>query len=115
MDGCFSLPAGHIEEFETPSQCAVREAREEVDVLIEPSDLRFGIVVFRPGNDRDHERVDVFLDASRWSGVPKIMEPEKNSELAWFSIDDLPKQIEPVTEAALRALSRGERYLEFNY
>src|SRR5579872_7299163 len=59
-DGQFTVPAGHIEENETPTAAAVREAREESGVEIEEKDLRAVGFMFRKTNrtyaDRSEER-----------------------------------------------------------
>ncbi|GAA4632864.1 hypothetical protein GCM10023196_068100 [Actinoallomurus vinaceus] len=44
-DGMFHLPSGHLEQGESVTDGAAREAREEVGVRIDPSDLRLAAVV----------------------------------------------------------------------
>ena len=57
-DGKYSVVAGHIEAGETVTQAAIREAYEEVGVVLEPADMQVVHVMHRRSDD---ERVDFFV------------------------------------------------------
>ena len=59
-DGSYGVVAGHVDAGETVTQAAVREAREEVGVILEPADLQIVHVMNRKSED---ERID-FLSQS---------------------------------------------------
>mmetsp|Transcript_47563 Transcript_47563/g.69731 ORF Transcript_47563/g.69731 Transcript_47563/m.69731 type:complete len:98 (+) Transcript_47563:77-370(+) len=57
-DGAWGLPAGHLNAGECAVSAAVREAREEIGVIIKPSDVSVLSVVHRTlqlknGNQRE--------------------------------------------------------------
>lgn len=104
-DGCLDVPSGHIEKGETPRMAAVREAREEVDIVIDPDDLQFVHVASRLGTDQ--ERFDFYFRVVRYSGEPHIGEPDKCSEIRWFSTDALPPDMVPHVREALITISQS--------
>jgi ADP-ribose pyrophosphatase YjhB (NUDIX family) len=84
-DGMWHLPSGHLEEGESVTDAAVREAAEEVGVRIDPADLTFTHVMHRAP-----ERVGLFFATRTWAGEPYNAEPHKCAELAWWPMSDLP-------------------------
>lgn len=111
-DGNYGLPAGHVEEGETVSQACVREAYEEVDVVVEEGDLECIHTMYRHANDA---RADFFFTTTKWNGEPVNKEPHKCSELAWFPLENLPKNTVGYVRAALECYLRGEFYSENNW
>jgi 8-oxo-dGTP diphosphatase len=103
MDGHWaSAVAGHVERGETVYEAARREAAEEMG--IGDVDLAPWCVMQRTGATGApiDERVDYFFTATAWTGVPRIMEPEKCADLRWCLLDTLPS---PVVPHELRVLS----------
>lgn len=115
LDGLYSLPSGHIDGNEPAVQAAAREAKEEVGVDIETSDLRFVHVIHRVAEEKDHERVDFFFETSKWQGEPANCEPEKCDDIQWFSYDNLPPQLSPVVKQALQKIATGEQYSDLDF
>ncbi|MCA9330450.1 NUDIX domain-containing protein, partial [Candidatus Saccharibacteria bacterium] len=72
MDGRYGLPAGKVEKLETFLKAAVREAKEEVGVDVDPADLRHILTVHRDSPDDevdgDMTWVDVFFETTKWQG-----------------------------------------------
>lgn len=99
FDGLYSLPGGHVEAGERVVQTAVREAREELDITVAPQDLAYVGVMHRLS---DTHRLDFFMAARVWSGVPRIAEPDKCDDLRWVFVDALPANTVPYIAAALR-------------
>lgn len=114
MDGKYTLPAGHVEGLETYKQAAVREVKEEVDVVVEEDDLRYLHTMQRFMGD--HVRVDVLFEAAKWSGEPRNAEPALHSELVWFDAANLPfDKIMDFEANALRHILKGEQYSQFGW
>lgn len=110
MDGNWSTAAaGHVEAGETGARAAVREVREELGIDIAPADLVPLTTMHRTpepcttGNDW----IDYFFACNTWSGEPRIMEPDRNAGLHWFSLDDLPAAVVPHERYVLERLRAG--------
>ena len=66
-DGQLCPPSGHLEADETVVDGAVREANEEVGVLIERADLRFTHVIHYRSPE-GQGRIGFFFTANQWRG-----------------------------------------------
>jgi len=110
FDGNYSFPAGHLDGNETLKQGMVREAKEEVDLVVVPADLELIHVMDRKiPND---ERMDFFFTTKKWEGEPKIMEPDKCDDLSWFELNSLPKNIIPYIKQAIDSILNNIIYSE---
>ncbi|MEU8248127.1 NUDIX domain-containing protein [Nonomuraea sp. NPDC048916] len=109
-DGQWHLPSGHLEAGESVVEAAVREAREEVGVDVDPADLAFVHVMHRAP-----ERVGLFFRAGRWKGEPFNAEPDKCAALEWHPLDRLPADMVPYPAAAVHAIRRGEPFGTFGF
>ncbi|HMV18090.1 MAG TPA: NUDIX domain-containing protein [Zoogloea sp.] len=100
FDGLYSLPGGHVEEGESVGMTAHREMAEELGVTLAPDAVALLGVVHRRS---DTNRIDFFVRALTWSGEPRIAEPDKCDDLAWFGRDALPLALVPYVRDALAA------------
>ncbi|MGY5883901.1 NUDIX hydrolase [Modestobacter lacusdianchii] len=101
--------AGHVEAGESVLAAAVREAREELDVLLDPADLEPLGVLHRtaaPHGPVD-ERVDFFFACRRWAGTPRRVEEDRAAELRWFPLDALPEPVVPHERQVIEQLRAG--------
>ncbi len=111
MDGYWSAAAaGHVEPGESAAAAAVREASEELGVLIQPTDLRLLTVSSRHQNHHGSAKTyeDHFFVARNWSGTPVIQEPQRAAELRWFGTGKLPSMTVPHELVALGRLVGSE-------
>jgi 8-oxo-dGTP diphosphatase len=112
MDGHYSVPAGHLDGGEMVRMSAVREAREEVGVRIDPADLRFAGVFHRFEGE---ERVDFFVDVREWHGEPVNAEPGKCDDIRWTDMDALPENTIPYIRRAIENFQAGVMFEEFGW
>jgi 8-oxo-dGTP diphosphatase len=112
MDGHYSVPAGHLDGNEPVRLAAVREAREEIGVQIDPEAIQFAGVFHRLEGD---ERVDFFVHVQGWSGEPVNAEPDKCDEIRWADMDDLPENTIPYIRQAIRNFQAGVPFEEFGW
>ncbi len=71
-DGCYHLPAGHLEAGESAIEALIREAREETGIIISPGAIDFAHVMH---NSSGGGRVAFFFTVRRWDGIPENREP----------------------------------------
>lgn len=108
----FSLVAGHLEGGETGREAMVREAAEEIGILLKDSDLQFVHISHRLGNTPEEERVDIFYSV-HWQDDAQNLEPEKCSELSWGNPKGLPEDIIPFIALVVEDIEQGILYSEY--
>jgi ADP-ribose pyrophosphatase YjhB (NUDIX family) len=113
MDGSFSIPTGGLDANETISAAGLREAREEVGVQIAPENLTYAHTLHSLTAGSDW--VGHSFTATEWIGTPRLFEPDKHSDLAWWPIHYLPPQMIPYVRQALLCVSRSRPYSEFGW
>ncbi|WP_352419068.1 NUDIX domain-containing protein [Proteiniborus sp.] len=102
QDGKWDIAAsGHVDEGETAKMAVVRECAEELGIDVKIIDLSFVHLSHRISNNGGKAYYDIYFVVNRYDGIPKIMEPDKCSELRWFKINDLPNDIIDIRKAAL--------------
>jgi len=111
-DGEYSVPAGHLDGGETVVAAGIREAKEEVDVTIETSNIIFSSVMHRIEGD---ERVDFFVHVQKWEGEIVIAEPDKCDDLRWADVSELPGNIIPYVKRAIGNHLNGVSFDEFGW
>ncbi|QCY46650.1 DNA mismatch repair protein MutT [Glutamicibacter creatinolyticus] len=106
LDGYWgAAAAGHLENGENAVAAAIREAGEELGVLVCQEHLHPLTVLQRPAAVKDQPgRVDFFFECRTWQGTPEIQEPDKAVDLRWFGLDDLPIPVVPHEKVVLEQL-----------
>lgn len=113
MDGKWDFAAsGHVDENESASQAVVRECQEEIGILVKQSDLRFAHLCHRVGLNGNRTYYDIYFVVEHFANEPHIAEPEKCSDLRWFSIDELPDDMIEIRRQVLIAYLNGVPYSE---
>lgn len=113
MDGWYSFIAGHVDKGESFTQAAIREAREEAGLELDPEEIKVSHMMHR--NSDDSVRMDVFFTVENWKGSPVNREPEKCSDLSWFPLEELPKNTIPYIRDALNYIRRDIPYSEYGW
>ena len=112
MDGHYSVPAGHLDGEETVTRAAVREAREEIGLDLDPAAIRFACVLHRREDD---ERIDFFVRIEGWDGEPVNAEPEKCDDLRWFKLSTLPRNLIPYVRQGIQNALTEVHFTEFGW
>jgi mutator protein MutT len=110
FDGYYSFPAGHLDGGETLKQAMVREAKEEIGILLNLEDLELVHTMNR--RIPDNERMDLFFTSKKWEGEPKIMELNKCDDLTWVGLNNLPQNIIPYIKQAIDSFLNNIIYSE---
>ena len=111
-DGNYSVVAGHVDEGESVTRAAIREAKEEAAVSLEPADLQIVHVMNRKAED---ERIDFFMTVRHWVGEVVNNEPHKCDQFLWTTFDDLPPNIIPYVRKGIENYQAGLFYSEFGW
>ncbi|WP_239484322.1 NUDIX domain-containing protein [Streptomyces sp. CS081A] len=101
--GHWHFPSGHVDgPGEDVVTALVREAREETGLVVDPDDVRAAVVVHHraPGGSA---RVGFFFEVRRWTGMPRIMEPQLCDGMGWFPFAALPEPMVGYCRAGLDA------------
>jgi 8-oxo-dGTP diphosphatase len=100
--GCWGLPGGKVDLYETVSAAVEREIREELGVAIEAKTLL--CLVDQIDAARGHHWFAPVYLVTTLIGEPRIVEPEKHGGLGWFAIDAVPDALTYPTVVALHTL-----------
>ena len=112
MDRKLSLISGHADGGEPARQAMAREALEEGGIVVRPEDLRFVLVEH---HSTDIECINLYFQAESWEGEPRIMEPDKCSQMLWAPLDGLPDDVIPSVKEALQVIASGNAYTEYGW
>lgn len=107
----WSIPGGKLELGETFEEGATRELKEELDIDIESPK-----VIAVTNNLKTYEAegahfISIILLAKTFKGEPKIMEPNKCTELRWVDPHDLPQPHFDASELGVRCYLQGVPYV----
>jgi 8-oxo-dGTP pyrophosphatase MutT (NUDIX family) len=86
-DGYYGLISGNVESGESAINAALREAKEEIGVVVEVKNLQLVEVKKRIS---DRKNLDLYFLVTSWKGEPQNLEPQKCSKLRLFSRQSLP-------------------------
>jgi ADP-ribose pyrophosphatase YjhB (NUDIX family) len=100
--GCWGIPGGKVDAFETVPDAVRREIKEETGLIV--SDIELLCVVDQIDRDRGEHWVAPAYLAQSFAGEARNCEPAKHTGLGWFDLDDLPQPLTVATLAVVRAL-----------
>jgi len=116
MDGYYGLAAGKVEEDESFTQAAIREAKEEVGIQLKESSLKQVFTMHRRDPESDIKFwVDVFFEVTEWEGELFNAEPHMHSEVAWLDTNNLPENIITSIRFVLSEIAKGHNYAEYGW
>lgn len=113
MDGYYDFPSGHLEPDELLQDGAVREVLEETGLRVMPEDLQL-VHIGQNYSEPGRPYINFFFRTQKWSGTPKICEPEKCAALAFFDPAHLPK-VTPVVGRVLAGDAVADGKLRFSH
>ena len=98
FSGYWSLPVGHVEPGESLLDAIKRELFEE---------LAIEGVKAHPICVKTDESKSIYhqvFNIESWKGEATNLEPDLCSELKWFSLDELPQNLTPISKEILAEL-----------
>jgi ADP-ribose pyrophosphatase YjhB (NUDIX family) len=114
QDGYYQVPAGHVIAGELPTQTVIREAKEEIGVVIKKENLKLVHTSFREKHDDTGDRIDLFFESYLWEGEIRNAEQNKCDDLRWIDTSDLPSNLIPHIRIAAESLLRNRPFSELN-
>jgi len=106
-DGLLTIPAGHVDKGDQVTEAAIKETKEEACVDVKAEDLEFVHVDYL----RD-EYTNFYFKAKKWTGEPKLGEPDLASEAIWIDRDKLPNDVTPQLQRLFKQLEEGAYFSE---
>lgn len=107
--GQWSFPGGHLEFGEKPEEAAEREVFEETGIQIK--DCKFISLSNNLYPNENKHYVTLVIQGKHVSGEPEIKEPQKCSQIGWFSLKHLPSPLFSPTQKATECLLKKVVYL----
>ena len=114
-NGYYSLVSGHVEDGESTVSAMIREAREETGIALQKDDLRLSHVLHYTSEVDGYKSLMLFFEAEKWKGDIMNTEPDKCSDLSWFSLDALPANTIPYVRQVLECIQNKIAYSEFGW
>jgi 8-oxo-dGTP diphosphatase len=111
-NGFYGLPSGKVEKDEGATDAAVHEAKEEIGITIEPTNLTFVHLMHR---HLETDWIDIFFETTNYTGKVVNGEPDKHSELAWLDPKNLPDNVLDYIKVAMAHIEAGEFYSEYKW
>jgi 8-oxo-dGTP diphosphatase len=111
-DGMWNLPSGKAEQDETAVTAVIREAREEIGVILRPDQLSFTAAV-QCRNSAADVRIGLFFHAEASADLgagPLNAEPHKCAKVAWYPLSMLPEPVMPYSALGVSLYLSGARY-----
>ena len=106
--GNFSLIGGTIEKREFAIQTLIRESWEEAGIELSEDDLEL-VHVLHKRSSKEH-RIVLYFRAYHYEGQPESKELQKFSNVEWWSLKALPKNLTGTVKHVLKAYNAGMLY-----
>ena len=112
QDGKWDTAAsGHVDAGESAKMAASRECQEEIGIIVKSEHLEFAHLSHH-FSESGRTYYHLYFLVTDYDGEPMIMEPEKCTDLKWFSLNDLPHPMVPARKIAIEAWKKGHFYTE---
>lgn len=105
--GTWTMPGGKMEYGESFEEGARREVHEETGIEL------MEVKVICVNNDKNEHAhfITIGLFSDKFSGEPKVLEPDEIVEWQWFSLDNLPSPMYFPSAKVLENYKRGLFYI----
>ena len=102
-DGMYALMGGHVEDSENIFDAAIREAKEELGIIVNAENLK---PLFSMQVSPDH--VYFYFGCSEFENEPKIMETDQCDDLQYFDTKHLPDNLIEADKKALEEIFKNK-------
>jgi ADP-ribose pyrophosphatase YjhB (NUDIX family) len=114
-DGLYGCAGGGVDGNEPITEAIIREAREELGIILKREHLRVAHIIHSKDTRRNLELVGFYIEATVWEGEPENKEPHKCDDIAWFDLEKLPENTQAHLKHVLENLKNNIFYSEFGW
>jgi 8-oxo-dGTP diphosphatase len=112
QDGMYGLVSGHVEDGESATHAMIREAKEEIGVLLYPENLSIVHIMHRKS---DRNNLDIFIHTTYWKGKIVNNEPHKCNGITFHAPENFPSNTLDYIKVALHHAQEGTFYSEMGW
>jgi len=112
MDGFYALPGGRHDRNESLTAAAIREAHEELDIVVAPQDIQFANCINLKRPDDDSSMLYATFQILKYQGEIHNAEPHKCADLQFFDCDALPENMTDISRVCVEQTLEGVHYSE---
>ena len=112
--GNYNLVGGRMEEGETVKQAIIREAKEEVGLVLKVEDIEIVSSLHRIC-EGGYNSIEYVLVVKNFEGEPQNLEPFVCEKLVWWDLDNLPENISPYAKTAIDNVKNKIVFSEIDY
>jgi ADP-ribose pyrophosphatase YjhB (NUDIX family) len=113
-DGCYGCAGGKINGNEPITQALIREAYEELGIILKKEHLKVVHVLHRK-HKQGYEVIGFYILATTWEGNPQNMEPHKCDDIIWVDVATLPENTQPHFKHVIKMLQNNIFFSEFGW
>ena len=92
----------------------VREAQEEIGIIIKQADLKL-VHVMQHSSESQKHYIDFYFQADQYQGDPLNCEPEKCGDVRFFPVNELPENLVGNVRQALENIKKKCPYSEYGF
>lgn len=107
-EGTWTMPGGKMEFGETFAIACCRETEEETGLKIKKENLK--LISLTDNILPDVHFVTAGFLCEKFTGKPKVMEPDEITEWKWFNLDKLPEKVFPPSFEVLNHYAENNIY-----
>lgn len=107
----WSIPGGKLELGETFEEGATRELKEELDIDIDDPKVIAVTNNLKTYKAEGAHFISIIFLVKTFKGKPKIMEPDRCTEIRWVDPNDLPRPHFDASELGVRSYLQGVPYV----
>jgi 8-oxo-dGTP diphosphatase len=109
--GGFTLPGGKIEGEEFAKEGLIREAFEEIGIILTKKSLKLVHVMHK--RLKSTTEIIFFFKAKIWEGEILVKETDKFKDAKWFPDDEAPKRLPAVIKVAMSKIQEDKMFSQY--